>query len=267
MIIGFWSENPGKGSVTYNMLASGLFISSKYRNKVILMQGKADYNKIDYAFVPYSEESAMKECSGYYNYGGIDLILDKLENNEYSNRELRNEIVRVRNSNLYYLPSSRISSQDVFNKRFSRVYDRYIENMRSMEELIMLELSNGFEYVSKNVLERLDLLVINISQDNKALEGIRDSRSLMEKSFFIIGRYDDSSEFNIRNIGRRYGIDESALGAIPYSVRFKDAVCMGKSKEFFERHINANRNDEAYVFMRYLKNTSEMIMKKCNCVF
>lgn len=267
MIIGFWSENPGKGSVTYNMLASGLFISTKYRNKVILMQGKADYNKIDYAFVPYSEDCVMKECGGYYNYGGIDLILDKLENNVYSNRELQNEIVRVRNSNLYYLPSSRISSHDVFNKRFSRVYDRYIENMRSMEELIMLELSNGFEYVSKEVLERLDLLVINISQDNKALEGIRDNRALMEKSFFIIGRYDDSSEFNIRNIGRRYGIDESALGAIPYSVRFKDAVCMGKSKEFFERHINADRNDEAYVFMRYLKNTSEMIMKKCNVVF
>lgn len=263
MIIGFWSEKPGKGSVTYNMLASGLSISSKCRNNVILMQGKADYNRIDYAFVPYSEYNLMREDNGNYNAGGVDLILNKLENHVYSNRELQKEIVRVRDSNLYYLPSSRISCHELFDKRFSKVYETYLENMRSMKELIMLELSNGFRYVTKEVLVSLDLLIINISQDNKALEEIKNNRALMEKSLFIIGRYDDSSEFNMRNIGRRYGIDESALGAVPYSVRFKDAVCMGKSKEFFERHIHADRNDDEYIFMKYLNNTSEMILKRC----
>ena len=263
MIIGFWSEKPGKGSVTYNLLASGLAISERCKSDVVLIQGKVDYNRLEYAFMPYAEENILKEDYGYYSYGGMDVILNKLENQVYSDRELLNEIVRVHNSNLYYLPTSRSGCQDVFHKRLSKVYDRYIESLHNMKAVVLMEFTNGFEYVTKEMLDGLDLLVINISQDNKALEEIKNYRSLMEKAVFVIGRYDDSSEFNIRNISRHYGIDYHAIGAVPYNIRFKDAVCMGKSKEFYERNKSASKNDDSYAFMKHLSATSDMIIKRC----
>ena len=83
MIIGFWSEKPGKGSVTYNLLASGLAISERCKSDVVLIQGKVDYNRLEYAFMPYAEENILKEDYGYYSYGGMDVILNKLENQVY----------------------------------------------------------------------------------------------------------------------------------------------------------------------------------------
>lgn len=264
MIIGFWSEQPGKGSVTYNMIASGICMSMNYKNNVILMQAKADYNRLDYAFVPYSGESILKEDYGYYSFGGIDSVLNRMENGVYNNTFLYNEIVRVRNSNLYYLPSTRKGVGELFNSKISRIFSDYIDNMKKIEDIILVELCNGFGHISKEFLNSLDVLVVNISQDNKALEDIRNNNMIMEKSVFVIGRYDDSSQFNLRNISRKYGIHEEYMGVIPYNVKYKDSVCQGKCREFFERHFNGGREDEEYMFMRCVKSTTDIIMKKGN---
>lgn len=261
MIIGFWSEQPGNGSVTYNMLASGISMSMNYKKNVILMQAKTDYNRLDYAFVPYLGESVFKEDYGYYNFGGIDSVLNRMENGVYNSSILYDEIVRVNNSNLYYLPSTRIGGE-LFDSRVSRTLLNYLEKMKQTEDIILVELCSGFEHISKELLNSFDVLTINISQDNKALEDIRNNNMIMEKSIFIIGRYDDCSQFNLRNISRKYGIYQENMGVIPYNIRFKDSVCQGKCMEFFERHFNVGKEDDEYMFMRCVKNTVEIIMKK-----
>lgn len=263
MIIGFWSEKPGKGAVTYNMIATGIGMSMMSSKETVLIQAKSDYNRLDYAFIPFSDSRMMKEDYGYYNYGGIDSVLSRMENGIYNNNYLNNEVIRVKNSNLYFLPSTRKGGSEVFSLRMYNMLSKYMEELRSFDANLLIELSNGFEYVSKDLLKSLDLLVVNISQDNKAIEDIRDNNSIMEKSVFLIGRYDDSSEFNLKNIGRRFGIEEKFIGTIPYNIKFKDAVCQGKSKEYFERHFNNGKEDENYIFMKSVKRFIDIIKKRC----
>lgn len=263
MIIGFWSEKPGKGAVTYNMIATGIGMSMLSSKETVLIQAKSDYNRLDYAFIPFSDSNMMKEDYAYYNYGGIDSVLSRMENGIYTNNYLNNEVIRVRNSNLYFLPSTRKGGSELFSTRMYSMLSKYMEELGTLNANILIELSNGFEYVSKDLLGSLDLLVVNISQDNKAVEEIRDNNIIMEKSIFLIGRYDDSSEFNLKNIGRRYGIEEQFIGMIPYNIKFKDAVCQGKSKEFFERHFNNGKEDENYIFMKSVKDFIDIIKKRC----
>ena len=263
MIIGFWSEKPGKGAVTYNMIATGIGMSMMYSKEIILMQAKSDYNRLDYAFIPFSDSKMIKEDYGYYNYGGIDSVLSRMENGIYTNNYLSNEVIRVRNSNLYFLPSTRKGSSELFSSRMYSMLYKYMDDLKMLDVNILVELSNGFEYVSKDLLRSLDLLVVNISQDNKAIEEIRDNNSIMEKSVFLIGRYDDSSEFNLRNIGRRFGIEEQFIGTIPYNIKFKDSICQGKCKEYFERHFDNGKEDENYFFMKSVKEFIDIIKKRC----
>lgn len=262
MIIGFWSEQSGKGAVTYNMIATGIGMSMKLNKNVILVQAKTDYNRLDYAFVPYSGENIMKEDYGYYNFAGIDSVLNRMENGFYDNELLYDELICVRNTNLYYLPSTRKGIGELFNSKITKMFSTYMDSIKNTKDIILVELCNGFEYITKEFLNNFDVLAINISQDNKALEDIRSNNMIMEKSIFVIGRYDEGSEFNLKNISRRYRIREDCIGVIPYNVRYKDSVCQGKCKEFFDRHFNTGKEDEEYIFMNYVKNTADIIINR-----
>ena len=135
MIIGFWSEKPGRGSSTYNMIAAGLGVSEKCDKRVILMQGKHDYNRIEYAFTPYDDESVMKEDYGYYNYGGMDSIINKLENDILTEKEFNKEIIAIRNTNLCYILSGKGRNNPEFQGRFIKCYDKYIEFLKNSSDI------------------------------------------------------------------------------------------------------------------------------------
>ncbi len=263
MIIGFWSEKPGRGSSTYNMIAAGLGLSSMCRKKIVFMQGKMDYNRIEYAFTPYDDESMFKEDYGYYNYGGIDSVISKIENGLLNEKEFNQEIIRIRKTNLFYIPSSRMNGDDNFEKKFMNIFDKYADFLKAINDINMIELNNNLEYLSDEKVDKMDLLVINLPQDIKSLHGIIGRRKIMEKALFIVGNYDVNSENNIGNIRRKYGIEEKSICAVPYNVKFKDAVCGGRCQEYFERHSELRKNDSEYEFMKYVDNVSRLIMKRC----
>lgn len=265
MIIGYWSEKPGKGSTTYNMIASAIAMSMECDKNIIVAQAKCDYNKVDYAFVPYVNDGLIKEDYGYYNYSGMDALLNKLENDFKKENLIKNETVRVGDSNLFYIPSTRtslIGRGGVFEQRFSGVISKFIDEMKELDEIVFVELSNGFEFVTGDILNNLDILVINISQDNKALENIRDNHLLIEKSCFIVGKYDDFSEFSVKDICRKYKIPEQRIGLIPYNVRFKDSFSNGKCKMYFDRNFNCEKGEEEYYFIKNARNVAKMLMLK-----
>lgn len=268
MIIGFWSELPEKGSVTYNMIASAVSISYQCDRRIILIQGKYDENRIDYAFTPYMEENMIREEYGYYSYGGIDSMINKFENNRFDEHDLEKELVRIQNSNLYYLPSTRKKEKGLFDRKFRRISSQMLRTFQKFcgDRLLFIDLGSGWEDFDGDLLTYLDLLVVNIPQENIALRGIRENTGLMERAVFIIGRYDDRSEFNVRNIYRKYRIDQRAIGVVPYNIQYRDAVVMGKTKDFFDRNrfpFFSRGYDENKLFMKQLDCTVGMILERC----
>ncbi len=263
MIIGFWSEKPGRGSSTYNMIAAGLGISERYNKRVILMQGKHDYNRIEYAFTPYDDESVMKEDYGYYNYGGMDSIISKLENNILTEKEFNKEIIAIRNTNLCYILSGKGRNNTEFQSRFLKCYDKYIEFLKNSNDICMIELDNNLQYVNSEKFNKFDVFIVNLPQDIKSLHKIVKNKDVMNKALFIVGNYDVNSEYNLNNIRRKYGIDEKRICAIPYSVKFRDAVCSGRSQEFYERHMEKKKGDSEYEFIRAIECMAKLIMERC----
>lgn len=265
MTIGYWSEVPGKGAVTFNMIATALSMSAKCKERLILMQGKYDYNRIDYAFTPFMEDNMMREDYDYYNYGGMDNIINRLEHHVLSTGDIEKELIRVDDSNVYYLPATRQRIRELFDRRFMKVSGQYIRILNKFDEdtVILIELESGPENIAEDVLKALDVLVINISQGNNPVGRIGDNRAIMENSVFIVGRYDEASQFNVRNIYRKYHIDAERIGVVPYNIQLKDAMTLGKSREFFERNEGIGKENDNYIFMKYLDNTTDMIIKRC----
>lgn len=262
LIIGYWSKKAGRGYATYNMIASGMSVASKCKRNVVLIQGKNDYNRIEYAFSSYEEKGFVKEDYGYYNIGGVENVVRKLENGIFSIREYESEIVRVKDTNLYYIPVGECKGNDMLYKNFKESFCKLADFARSVEDIFFVELYNGTTGISREILENLDLLVINESQDSKDFGSFE--YGIEDKIVYLVGGYDMNSCISLDDIRRKYRIKKGRIGVIPYDIRYKDAMFNGKCMEFFERHRNISREDMEYSFMRYLDMVSDMIIKRCD---
>ena len=264
MTIGYWSEIPGKGASTFNMIAMALSMVQKCQKRVVLMQGKFDHQRVDYAFTPFMEENMMREDYGYYHYGGMDNVLNRLENHRLSRTELEKEFVRVGDSTVYYLPATRQRVKELFDRRFLKVEREYLRVLKEFDRdtVIFVELDSGPCHVTEENLKELDGLVINIPQEQQAVGSIKERRAVMENALFMIGMYDDASRFSVGNIYRRYHIDRESIGVVPYCVPFKDAVMLGRSREFFLKKPHSEKEKMASPFWRYLDSTTDRFMKR-----
>lgn len=263
MIIGFWSEGAGRGSVTYNMLASAMGLSSKIRNNVVLMQGKKDYNRIEYAFTPYDGEGMLKEDYGYYSYGGMDAVINKLATGSLDENSYTKELVRINKSNLYYLRTGASVGNEGFYKHITNAFEEYIRFLKASNSINFIELASGFEGISGESLKIFDVFVVNLSQDGKELRSVLNNRWIKDNAVFIVGSYDSESEYNINNLQREYSLPSDRVGILPYSIKFRDAVCAGKCIEFFDRHKEDKREDSEYELIKNINCISDILLKRC----
>ncbi|MCI8669129.1 MAG: hypothetical protein HFI34_06360 [Lachnospiraceae bacterium] len=266
MIIGFWSDRAGIGGTTSNMIITGVMAAKETDREVILIQGKYDILKLDYAFSPGIRNDILKEDFGYYNHPGIDDVLEKHMNNLYTGKDFYENLISVNQSNLLYMPGSIRNNPDLFRQKFQRVSQRFFKALKGLDKLIFIELDSGMESLGRHMLNLLDLIVVNIGQGSKMIHDIKNQPILMEKALFLIGRYDSNSKYNVRNMIRRQRINEDFVAVIPYSVKYQDSVNEGKTMEFVNRHYKCLKYEEDFSFFKEAGKASKMILKRVNSI-
>lgn len=262
MIVGFWSERPGVGCTTANMIIAGSMAAMQGEREITLVQGKHDRWKLDYAFLPKGRNEIFCEDYGYYNYPGIDDVLEKHLNHLYTQKDFYENVIRVQHSNLYYLPASIRNSPELFGKKMEVVSKNFIQGLKELDKLIFMEIDSGFGELSQELLANMDMVVVNIGQSSNSIHEVIRNPQLMAKSVFLVGRYDSNSRYNVRNIIRRYGIDEACIGVIPYNVKYQDSIQEGRTMEFIDRNCRCGKYDDDYMFFKEVEKAADMILKR-----
>ncbi len=265
MNIVFLGTTRGKTAVSSNLVAISSMAAVKYNMDVAVMQSKFDFNRIENAFMPISSYVCMKEDFAYYKRQGIDEVIDGIKMNREGNL-VEDSIVKVKNTSLYYLPSTSETSEEIFNKEcenIAKIISKYVANTR---KAAFIDCGDGRNTLSRELIGEADVVVINIEQDNSPIpKELYENKSFMEKCLFVIGRYDSDSRFNLRNIKRKYHIDDKCIAAVPYNVAFKDSVCEGKVIDFMDRNIMCNIYEDNYEFINGVDCAAKMILRKAGC--
>ncbi len=81
-----------------------------------------------------------------------------------------------------------------------------------------------------------------------------------------MGRYDSNSKYNVKNLIRRYHIDQESVAVIPYSVKYQDSVNEGKTMEFVDRNYQCLKHEEDFSFFKEAEKASKMILKRVNAI-
>lgn len=265
MNIAFMGVKAGKSAVSSNMLAVSTMAAIKYNLNVSVMQSNYDINRIENAFMPVSSMICMKEDFAYYRRQGIDEMIDGI----IMKREgdiFEDALVRVSNTTLSYLPSTNETSADVYESECEKVVDSLSLIIKNAKRLTFVDCGVGQSAIDKNFIEKADLVVVNLEQDNQPIsKEMSQDRSFMEKCIFLVGRYDCDSRYNLRTIKSKYRIDNRSISVIPYNISFKDSVLEGRLVDFMNRNLECEIYDDNYEFITGVDYATKMILRKVGC--
>ncbi len=264
MKIVFWSPLHGQTGSTSNILAVALLTGLYYRKRSILTQTHFQYNNLEAPLVgvnPY--QAASKE---YFREVGIDTIIRCFKAAKLDKDTIENCCIALGNTKLLLLPGTSKTIKEVFDYEMEAVMGNLLKAMEEVCGIVLVDLSSGDNTLSHKLMQEADLIVVNLCQNTGVVEEYfqRYAMFMQEKKvFYLFGKYDRNSKYNISNLRRKYNKMKAVnSGVIPYSTGFMDAMTDGHVIDFFRSASVNHRREEEYYFMSSALKTTRNILNQ-----
>lgn len=138
-----------------------------------------------------------------------------------------------------------------------KVYDTVIVDIdRELEAKTKLEILKETDVVVAMTTQKLD----NISDTVRTMaEGVAFKKS---NSILTLGKYDDKSKYNAKNISRNILKTKEIINTVPYNTVLFEEMQEGRLIDMFIRFLSLNVKDENTFFVDEIKRLKENIDKK-----
>ncbi len=261
MNIVFWSEYQGRSGTSGNMLAVSVMSSLLYSLKSVVMQFDYFSRPIDDVFEGRKQTNLIMEEYAYYSRKGIDTLLDKCQLKEICLDDIRANVIPIKNVDMCYIPASRRSKFGVTNKDIISGGKRIMDLLNQAADFNFIDCINGDRSVSKSILTHADIIVVNLCQGTSN-NHLALTDEMRKKAVYLVGKYDEGSNEDVRNICNKFNISKDSIAVIPYNIGFHDALHEGKLVSFLEKHMMARRTDENFAFINSVYRATDMILRR-----
>ena len=138
-----------------------------------------------------------------------------------------------------------------------QIYDTVIVDIdKELEAKTKLEILNGVDIVVAMATQKID----SISNVIRTMaEGVAFKKS---NSILTIGKYDDKSKYNAKNISRNILRTKDIINTVPYNTILFEEMQEGRLIDMFLRFLNLSEKDENTFFVDEIKRLKEDIDKK-----
>lgn len=265
MKVAFWSNSNGRAGTTSNMTCISILCAMLEQKKSILFENHYNLNGLEQAFLkdrgPY--QSIIKEEFSFYDQRGLDGLIRRVHSN-YTYDEIMEDVsLKFLDGLLYYLPKNHDMNHEYFEFELNQVVKPLLSLLDRSFDCVFVDTVANNSLSTKIVLEEADLVVVNLSQNKILLDHFFSNyQSLVEKSIFLVGNYQEKSKYNLKSIHRRYQIPYEILGAIPFHLPFGEAMNGGDAVKYFMRNLECQRQDEDYYFMSQVRKAAQMVLDR-----
>lgn len=265
--IAFWSNVHGKNGVTSNLACISVMEILEQKRKNLLLENHFNINNLETVLNRSMARNKLNEYN-FYNQKGIEHLIRKLHSG-YSvetasslEHAVSNSVMTFMEDRMNYLPQNYLMNQEVFDYEFNQVVNPMFQLLEKFCDTVYVDTSVGNTLSSKIILEEVDFIVVNLSQNPYILEDFFEHyQSLVKKSLYLIGNYTPESKYTKAYIMRKYQIPRDKIAVIPYNVQFKDAVTSGNLIAFLNKNFDCGRKSENFYFMKEVKKATAMIEK------
>jgi hypothetical protein len=259
-LIAHWSPNHGIGT-TATSIAISTHIAMNYKLKNLLTHCQYHKSNMESAF--FSEnvnESLLK-----FNDTGVDALVRLAKSGQLSNLDKFDPYVKkLIDERLYFLMGSKKIYNSIFINNAEAVILKILDSAKKHFNIVNVDTNSGyFNEVSKKVLKDADIVVVNLSQNEKLLTDLfihkLDYEAIKDKKvIYVLSKYDVNSMWDVKFIKNNFNIKENIF-CLPYLTEYSDACNNHAALKFLSSN---KRTEELEVFNEQLNEISNEILLK-----
>ena len=261
-MITFWSPYAGHGMATSSLCAVAGGFALRYPEcKIAISHAQAQ--ELSLAGKLDNREQDYRKRELYDNLGinALKMYIRK--------RELTDEIIEkcgipLPMKSVFFYPNMSITESDT-----SIVFQILTQQLIRSYDVVFVDLESGNRKEAYRYMKAADLAIVVLPTEPAFIE-----RFLMENEQYLeqikygvvfggsLAESKYSSKFYRKSKNKTFG--ERILGEIYRSAAYFDAMCEGRTLEFFLRNQMAVKKEENYEFICQAKKTAESIGRKIN---
>ena len=111
-------------------------------------------------------------------------------------------------SSLLLLPGTETKNWETFKRDTLSSVCHMINQAENLVDLVMIDANSGNDELSFRLMSSADLIIVNLTQHryvlNKFFAEYGEKLAKRENVFYLLGKYDKNSGYNIANCRRKY---------------------------------------------------------------
>lgn len=258
MKIGFWSILHGQTGQTSNMIAATIYNASIYQRKTAVMQTHFRDNMLSYAMIGEDIDGrTMAET-------GLDLLIRDCKSGPLQQNIVESDGISLMQKYLNLYVGTNKHNYEIYERDMNEYFNDILYAVKSTHDDVFVDINPGYNELSLNVLEKMDLVIVNLSQNLTAID--KYFRRPLEKELehkpailYLLGMYDKESIYSIKNIQKKYPSMRKKTIIVEYYSAYRDALNKGNAILFFLKTMDAKKGTKEGDFILSLKESMKKI--------
>lgn len=246
MILTFYSQVNG-GCTSSNTLAIAMQASLSGKKTVLVDLSEQSMSQVALIGKNGSDQ--------YYENVGIDAMLRNVVAGTLEESNIFDAETEI-SPTFYYISPTVRQNKELYLQELKESLSVLVKTLEYYHDIVILDMGKKvelFEFLCNIPHLRINNLPQNIHLLEKQLQ-----LEEKETTFFMIGNYDDTSRYTIRNLKKKYHI---TITGIMHNSEFFDSIQTTELLKFFYRNENCDAMEHNYSFMEQCKLAFSQILK------
>jgi len=269
-VITFYTSGKDQTGNTASAIALATYMGIVQNKKILFISTALNNNEIKKALWP----TQTKKKSGLFgpnntasvNDNGIE-GLDRIIRSNRISPDIITDYTRVALKGRLEILQGYSGSEEQY-KEIQKQYLQIIALAKKVYNTVIVDIDRELEAKTKlEILKETDVVVAmttqkldNISNTVRTMaEGVAFKKS---NSILTLGKYDDKSKYNAKNISRNILKTKEIINTVPYNTVLFEEMQEGRLIDMFIRFLSLNVKDENTFFVDEIKRLKENIDKK-----
>lgn len=267
-IITFWNHNEKAIGQTVSAALAATVMAMEHNYKVVLIS--ADFNDYTLESSFGAQVSNNKLIKSLVNTQQISLDsgitgLLKLADSNRVSPEIIHDYTKIVFKNRLEVLYSPLNIENEEKERVMEKLETIITNASRYYDYVFVDLEKGIKHKEQmNILKKSDVIVENIDQRRKTIEGffeIKDMEQLMNRIVWNICKCDNFSKYNAKNIERSL-LRKQSIYETRYNTLVMEAAQEGRIAELMLQLKTLKDEDSNTVFVSKIEELTQGIIEK-----
>lgn len=267
-IITFWNGTKEQCGNTASALALATYMAIERNIKILFVSTSLkDYSVEDSFWIKKKNGflSMLGGNPGIISQAGIE-GLDRIIRSNKLTPEIITDYSRIVLKNRLELLLGVNSSESQYEEIRGK-YPSIIELADKYYDLVVIDLDPKLgPTIQENILKKSDIIIGMIPQKLKEIEKVVDKIQknpyIKEKIMLTIGKYDDKTKYNAKNISRNVLKQKNIINTVPYNSLYFEAMQEGRVIDLFLSFLRLTDMDRNYEFISEIQRLAEDVKEK-----